>query len=78
MESLRWGKPTAFFAVPRVWEKLELALREQLLNKKAYPPAMVKWAQKIGTENVMAMLSKTEKPMIHSLSNILFHKQIKS
>ena len=27
MDSVRWCKPTSFWSVPRVWEKIELALR---------------------------------------------------
>jgi long-chain-fatty-acid--CoA ligase ACSBG len=32
-QSMLWAKPTLFFAVPRIWEKFELALKDMRLMK---------------------------------------------
>ena len=31
IQSLKWCQPTYFFAVPRVWEKLEITLKEIMM-----------------------------------------------
>ena len=75
VESLKWGRPTAFFAVPRVWEKLELVLREQMLKASKDEKTLATWAQGYGTAHVHAMLNKTEIPLLYGVANSLFLSQ---
>ena len=44
VESLKWGRPTSFFAVPRVWEKLELALKAQMTKQSSFSQGLNSWA----------------------------------
>ena len=52
IESLKWGRPTAFFAVPRIWEKLELALKEKMMKMPKTDQHLHGWAQSYGTASV--------------------------
>jgi len=52
IETIRWCKPTWFFSVPRVYEKLELHLREQMIKQDIPKESLKEWARKeLGFEN---------------------------
>jgi len=74
VQSLKWGRPTAMFAVPRVWEKLEIALRQALTDEKEYPPHLVKQAMKEGTALVMAKNNKTPLPTMSAEGKAMIEK----
>ena len=58
VESLKWARPTHLFAVPRVWEKLELLLKEQIIQYSPDQKKLCEWAMQYGKANVLALESK--------------------
>ena len=54
VETLQWGRPTAFFAVPRVWEKFEERLKEAAATKPGFVQSISGWAKSYGWANTMA------------------------
>ena len=53
--TLRRAKPTIFFAVPRVFEKLAIAVRAEQAKQRGWRRAVTQWAQRVGTAWVAAM-----------------------
>jgi long-chain-fatty-acid--CoA ligase ACSBG len=58
VETLRWVRPTVFFAVPRIYEKFEEALRKAVANAPA-------WVLQVGNEKVKARLRNEEPSMLY-------------
>ena len=77
VETLKWAKPTAFFAVPRVWEKFEERLKEIAASKPGFLQSISNWAKGYGTAHVNAMLEKTDPPFLYSVANFLILSTIK-
>jgi long-chain-fatty-acid--CoA ligase ACSBG len=51
IDTLREVKPTLFFAVPRVWEKLQSnIMQQQQLTRNVLKRAMVSWARTVGAQ----------------------------
>ena len=73
----KWAKPTAFFAVPRVWEKFEESLKGIAATKPGFVQSISNWAKSYGTANVEALLSKKDPPMMYSFANFLILSRIK-
>lgn len=49
---MKWCKPTYFFAVPRVWEKIEIALKEIIMQHSDVVKELYAWANKPGVEKI--------------------------
>lgn len=49
VETLKWAKPTVFFAVPRIWEKFEDRLKEAGAASPAIMQSISGWAKGHGT-----------------------------
>lgn len=54
MDTLKYARPTAFFAVPRVWEKFEEKLKEAAAQAPALAQKISAWAKGYGTAHVQA------------------------
>jgi len=54
VSTLQWARPTAFFAVPRVWEKFEERLKEAAASKPAILQSISGWAKGYGWANTLA------------------------
>ena len=78
IESLKWGRPTAFFAVPRIWEKLELYLREQMIQYSDDERKLSEWAMTYGKAHVLALQAKTKTPELYGVARSLFLHKIKA
>lgn len=52
LQTLQWARPTAFFAVPRVWEKFEESLKGIAATKPGFVQSISNWAKSYGTANV--------------------------
>ena len=77
VETLQWARPTAFFAVPRVWEKFEERLKEIAATKPGFVQSISGWAKSYGWANTVAQKNKVEPPMMYSMANFLILKRIK-
>ena len=49
VETLKWAKPTIFFAVPRIWEKFEDRLKEAGAAAPAIMQSISGWAKGYGS-----------------------------
>ena len=78
VETLKWARPTAFFAVPRVWEKFEEKLKEIASTKSALLQNISGWAKGYGTAHVEAMLQKKDPPFMYNIANYLILTTIKT
>ena len=78
VESLKWGRPTAFFAVPRIWEKLELAIREKMLLFSDDEKKLGEWAMAYGKQHVLALEAKTQSPSLFGVANSIFLRKMKA
>jgi len=56
-EVLAQARPTIFFGVPRVWEKMQARLEEGLASAPPHRRAMIEWARKDWTHGVRGPLS---------------------
>ena len=77
VDTLKWARPTSFFAVPRVWEKFEERLKEIAASKPGFVQSISGWAKGYGTANTLAKLNHTEPPFMYSVANFLILHRIK-
>ena len=54
LETLLWARPTAFFAVPRIWEKMEDKFKEKAAEAPEWVRKFTGWAKDLGYKKVMA------------------------
>jgi len=78
-EDLADVRPTIFFAVPRVYEKFEAAIKDRFAGMTGVQKAMVDLALKVGTRCVEAEASgmtpkATDRLMRPLLDRVVFHK----
>lgn len=52
-ETLKWCRPTLFFSVPRVWEKVEDKLKSLAQTKPVILRMISRWAKGHGYEKVV-------------------------
>jgi len=71
VETLRWVRPTVFFAVPRIYEKFEEKLREAVANAPA-------WVFDYGKAKIEARLKHEEPPLLYHLANKLVLNKLKA
>lgn len=70
IDSMRWARPTYLIAVPRVWEKLEIKLREIVeTHEDETMRSLFQWAQKHGFEKVKAMENGEEPSIGFEMAN---------
>lgn len=62
IESLRWCRPTYFFAVPRVWEKLEILTKEFIMSQNDIVKKLFSWGQDVGLDKVINYPKKCISP----------------
>jgi long-chain-fatty-acid--CoA ligase ACSBG len=70
-------KPTFFFSVPRVWEKIEEKMRLMASQNGAIKSAISGWAKGMGKEGTFAELHGKPTPMCFGLAKTLVYKNVK-
>lgn len=53
-DTMKQVRPTYFFGVPRVWEKIQEKIQSNLNSLTGFKLTMFKWAQKVATEAITA------------------------
>jgi len=76
-ETLREVRPTIFFAVPRVWEKLEARIREASAKAPPYKRAMAAAAGRIGMRASNPSARRVVRPFGHGLAHALVFSKVK-
>ena len=76
-ETLREVRPTIFFAVPRVWEKLEARIREASAKAPAYKRALAAAAGRIGMRASHPTARRVVRPFGHGLAHALVFSKVK-
>ena len=77
LDSLLWARPTAFFAVPRIWEKFEDRLKQARANTPSWLLPVSDWAKALALRKVIAQQTGGSAPWMFSLANALILQQIK-
>ena len=74
-ETLREVRPTIFLAVPRVYEKVEEAIRGQAAKAGSFKKKIATWAKDVGLRSTLSQLKGQNVPWGYCLANYLvFHK----
>ena len=77
VETLKWARPTSFFAVPRVWEKFEERLKEIASTKPGFVQSISGWAKSYGWANTVAKQNHQDPPFLYSVAEFLILRRIK-
>ena len=74
-ETLREVRPTIFLAVPRVYEKVEEAIRSQAAKSGSFKKKVATWAKDLGLRATFSQLKGQSVPWGFCLANyMVFHK----
>merc|ERR550534_449655 len=78
VDTLREVRPTTFFGVPRVWEKIYEKMREVGKSARGIKLTVAKWSKGIGLKyNRRRMEGRNSKPFGYSLANALVFKKVR-
>lgn len=77
VETLKFVQPTAFFAVPRVYEKFEDRIREVLSHGSFIKKKIIKGAMKTGSKYVDNSLAGKNKPVMFPVAKYLVFNKIR-
>ncbi len=77
VETLQWARPSAFLAVPRVWEKFEDKLKEIAKSKPGFMQSISNWAKSQGAYRVQQLQKGNEDPLMYKVADFLILKRIK-
>mmetsp|Transcript_24030 Transcript_24030/g.36971 ORF Transcript_24030/g.36971 Transcript_24030/m.36971 type:complete len:194 (-) Transcript_24030:603-1184(-) len=77
VETLQWARPSAFLAVPRVWEKFEDKLKEIAKSKPGFMQSISNWAKSQGANRVKQLQKGNEDPLMYKVADFLILKRIK-
>jgi long-chain-fatty-acid--CoA ligase ACSBG len=78
VETLKYIRPTIFFAVPRLWEKFEEKMKAVGASTTGVAKSLATWAKDVGYRNSYAVIEKEPSPFGYSLANFLILKRIKA
>ena len=77
VETLQHAKPTIFFAVPRVWEKMEEKMKEIASQAPSIIQKISAWAKTKGALASEARMQKRDHPFGYSLAHFLILGRVK-
>lgn len=77
-KTLKEARPTFFFGVPRVWEKMQDGILKELAKLTGTKKSIFEWAQKTATIKILAQFSgrRSDNEMEFSLAKSLVLKKI--
>ncbi|KAM9961404.1 hypothetical protein ACTFIR_004249 [Dictyostelium discoideum] len=76
LDTLQEVRPTIFFGVPRVWEKIQVKIQSLLAQKGGIGKKIVSWAQKKGVEGGYKIQKGEKRPMGYGIANTLVFKKV--
>ncbi|KAN0033791.1 hypothetical protein ACTFIV_000259 [Dictyostelium citrinum] len=76
LDTLQEVRPTIFFGVPRVWEKIQVKIQSLLAQKGGIGKKIVSWAQKKGVEGGYKIQKGEKRPMGYGIANALVFKKV--
>ncbi len=76
-ESLREVRPTIFFAVPRVWEKIQDAMRAAGAKSSTLKQGIVAWARRVGLESGYAVQREGAKLLLYPVAHKLVFSKVR-
>ncbi|NXP21944.1 ACBG2 ligase, partial [Scytalopus superciliaris] len=78
VETMREVRPTAFLAVPRVWEKMEEKMKSIGMKSSAFRRKVASWAKGVGLQtNLKRMNGYSEVPMNFRLAKHLVYRKVR-
>lgn len=78
VETLREVRPTTFFGVPRVWEKIHEKMLQVGKTTRGVKKTIANWSKSVGlTYNRRRIEGRTSKPFGYSLANSLVFKKVR-
>lgn len=77
VNTLKEARPTFFFAVPRVFEKIEEKIRAVGASKKGFQKSIADWAKRVGFENSINQLNGKPTSFSFSVASRLIFSRIK-
>lgn len=77
VETLKEVRPTFFFSVPRVWEKLEEKMRVTAQSYGYVKRSIANWAKGLGREGTFAELHNQRTPVCFGLAKSLVFRKVK-
>ena len=76
-ENLREVRPQFFFAVPRVWEKIQAKMQAAGAQAPPLRRKLVAWARRQGLQGGYADQRGESKPALHGLASKLVHSKVR-
>jgi long-subunit acyl-CoA synthetase (AMP-forming) len=76
-ENLREVRPNLFFAVPRVWEKIQAAIVEAGARNPPLKKKIAAWARRVGLEGGYAEQRGEKKPWTYPIADRLVFSKVK-
>ena len=76
-ESLREIRPHTFFAVPRVWEKIQAAIQEAGAKNPPLEKKIAAWARRVGLEGGYAEQRGEKKPWTWPIADRLVFRKVR-
>jgi long-subunit acyl-CoA synthetase (AMP-forming) len=76
-ENLREVRPQVFFAVPRVWEKIQAKMQAMGAASPPLRKKLVAWARRVGLAAGYAEQGRGSKPFLYPLAKKLVHDKVR-
>lgn len=78
IETIRKVNPTIFFAVPRIYEKLEERITQAIDSLSLVKKKIIRLSQYIGNKSVDRRFKGEKKPLLYSIANYLVFSRVKA
>ncbi len=76
-EGLREVRPTIFLSVPRVWEKIQVAMQAAAAESSTLKKRIVAWARRVGLESGYAEQRGRTKPLLYPVAHKLVFSKVR-
>jgi len=75
--TLKEVRPTFFFGVPRVYEKIEQKIKEIAANNSPLKKSIGNWAKTVGYKNTLSQISNKPTDLSYKLARVLVFSKVK-